>query len=146
MTTEEPEAITLQINVSSERDRISGAQTRHRFNQDRILTSRDEAAIAMMNELVADDLTPGFQGELIPILFERETVEYDVLARVGVRTPLHNHPTAGFHQILSGRVRVMGQGMPRPVDLTVGDWVYVPADTDYTLEILENVARLRYKH
>ena len=106
-----------------------------------------------MNVLPADNhfLAPGFQGELIPIVFGAG-IELDVLARVGVTTGQHSHETAGFHQIVNGRVRVSVNQDARPpgedleVDLGPGDWVWIPAGVEYTLEIVANPATIRYKH
>jgi len=104
-----------------------------------------------MNALPAYGLAPGFQGELIPILFGAG-IELDVLARVGVTTGPHHHDTNGFHQIVNGRVRVSVNQEDRPpgedleVDLGPGDWVWIPARVEYTLEIVANPATIRYKH
>jgi len=104
-----------------------------------------------MNALPADGLAPGFHGQLIPIVFGAG-IELDVLARVGTTTGLHYHDTAGFHQILNGRVRVSVNQEDRPpgedleVDLGPGDWVWIPARVEYTLEIVANPATIRYKH
>jgi len=88
---------------------------------------------------------------LIPIVFGAG-IELDVLARVGTTTGLHYHDTAGFHQILNGRVRVSVSEGARPpdedeeVDLGPGDWVWIPAGVRYTLEIVANPVRFRYRH
>ena len=123
-----------------------------RFNQETtVLTSRDRQAIKMMNALPAEGLAPGFQGELIPIVFGAG-IELDVLARVGVTTGPHYHDTHGFHQILNGTVRVSVDPGARPpdqasvVNLGPGDWVWIPARVEYTLEIVANPVTIRYRH
>jgi mannose-6-phosphate isomerase-like protein (cupin superfamily) len=123
-----------------------------------VLTSRDRLAITLMNALPAEGLAPGFQGELIPIVFGAGIV-LDVLARVGVTTELHYHDTDGFHQILNGTVRVSVNEDARlsdhtqppntrdlEVDLGPGDWVWIPAGVIYTLEIVANPVTIRYVH
>jgi mannose-6-phosphate isomerase-like protein (cupin superfamily) len=132
--------------------RIRAAQAKRRFNQaTTVLTSRDRLAITMMNALPAEGLAPGFQGELIPIVFGAG-IELDVLARVGTTTGPHSHYTHGFHQILNGTVRVSVSPGARPpdqdpeVDLGPGDWVWIPAGVEYTLEIVANPVTIRYKH
>jgi mannose-6-phosphate isomerase-like protein (cupin superfamily) len=138
--------------VSSHHGRIQAAQAAQGFDQARmVLTSRDTLATTLMNELPAEDLAPGFHGLLIPIVF-RSGIELDVLARVGTTTGPHYHDTDGFHQILNGTVRVTVSKSHRlpdqdlEVDLGPGDWVWIPASVTYTLEIVANPARFRYKH
>ena len=138
--------------VRSDQERIREAQDAQGFVQTRtVLTSRDRLATTLMNALPADGLAPGFHGQLIPIVFGAG-IELDVLARVGTTTGLHYHDTAGFRQILNGRVRVSVSEGARPpdeddeVDLGPGDWVWIPAGVRYTLEIVANPATIRYKH
>ena len=140
------------VGYDQERIRRAVEQEEHRFDQaTMVLTSRDRLAIALMNVLPAEGLAPGFQGELIPILFGAG-IELDVLARVGVTTGPHYHDTDGFHQIVNGKVRVSVNQEDRPpgedleVDLGPGDWVWIPARVEYTLEIVANPATIRYKH
>ena len=138
--------------VRSDQERIREAQDAQGFVQTRtVLTSRDRLATTLMNALPADGLAPGFHGQLIPIVFGAG-IELDVLARVGVTTGPHYHDTDGFHQIVNGRVRVSVNQEDRPpgedleVDLGPGDWVWIPARVEYTLEIVANPATIRYKH
>ena len=138
--------------VRSDQERIREAQDAQGIVQTRtVLTSRDRLATTLMNALPADGLAPGFHGQLIPIVFGAG-IELDVLARVGTTTGLHYHDTAGFHQILNGRVRVSVSEGARPpdeddeVDLGPGDWVWIPAGVRYTLEIVANPVRFRYRH
>jgi mannose-6-phosphate isomerase-like protein (cupin superfamily) len=104
-----------------------------------------------MNALPAEGLAPGFDGQLIPIVFGAG-IELDVLASVGTTTGPHYHDTDGFHQILNGTVRVrVSEGARLPdqdleVDLGPGDWVWIPASVTYTLEIVANPVRFRYRH
>lgn len=138
--------------VSSDQERIQAAQAAQGFDQaTTVLTSRDMLATTLMNALPADGLAPGFDGQLIPIVFG-SGIELDVLATVGTTTKSHYHDTDGFHQILNGTVRVsVSEGARLPdqdlaVDLGPGDWVWIPASVTYTLEIVANPARLRYRH
>ena len=146
--------MSIGPDVSYDQGRIRAAveQDEHRFNQaTTVLTSRDRLAISLMNVLPAEGLAPGFQGELIPIVFGAG-IELDVLARVGVTTGPHYHDTDGFHQILNGTVRVRVNkgarlsGQALVVDLGPGDWVWVPAGVTYTLEIVANPATIGYRH
>jgi mannose-6-phosphate isomerase-like protein (cupin superfamily) len=143
-----------RVSTEPEVRRIQAAQDEQGFNQARaVLASRDRLATTLMNALPADNhfLAPGFQGELIPIVFGAG-IELDVLARVGVTTGRHSHDTDGFHQILNGRVRVSVDqdarlpGQDLEVDLGPGDWVWIPAGVIYTLEIVANPVTIRYKH
>jgi mannose-6-phosphate isomerase-like protein (cupin superfamily) len=138
--------------VSSYQGRIQAAQGAQGFDQaTMVLTSRDKLATTLMNALPAEDLAPGFDGLLIPIVF-RSGIELDVLARAGTTTGPHYHETDGFHQILNGTVRVSVSkshrlpGQDLEVDLGPGDWVWIPASVTYTLEIVANPARFRYQH
>jgi mannose-6-phosphate isomerase-like protein (cupin superfamily) len=138
--------------ASSDEGRIQAAQAAQGFDQaTTVLTSRDTLATTLMNALPAEGLAPGFDGQLIPIVFG-SGIELDVLARVGTTTGPHYHDTDGFHQILNGTVRVrVSEGARLPdqdleVDLGPGDWVWIPASVTYTLEIVANPVRFRYRH
>jgi len=139
--------------VSRDQGRVQAEQEAQGFNQGTmVLTSRDTLATTLMDALPAVGLAPGFEGELIPIVFGAG-IEMDVRATVGTTTEPHYHDTDGFHQILNGTVRVsvVSEGarlydQDREVDLGPGDWVWIPASVTYTLEIVANPARLRYKH
>jgi len=137
-------------DVSNDHRRIQAAQAEQGFDQATVLTSRDTLATTLMNALPAEGLEPGFDGQLIPIVF-RSGIELDVLASVGTTTGRHYHDTDGFHQILNGTVRVSVEGARLPgqdleVDLGPGDWVWIPAGVEYTLEIVANPARFMYQH
>ena len=139
-------------DVRRDQERIQAAHAGQGFNQQTtVLTSRDRLATTLMNALPAEGLAPGFQGELIPIVFGAG-IELDVLARVGVTTGPHDHDTDGFHEILNGTVRVSVNPAARlpeqdlEVDLGPGDWVWIPAGVEYTLEIVANPVTIRYKH
>lgn len=144
--------MSTRREISSDQQRIRAAHAAQGFDQARlVLTSRDTLATTLMNALPAEDLAPGFDGQLIPIVF-RSGIELDVLAKVGTTTGPHYHETDGFHQILNGTVRVtLSEGARLPgqdleVDLEPGDWVWIPASVTYTLEIVANPARIRYRH
>jgi mannose-6-phosphate isomerase-like protein (cupin superfamily) len=139
-------------DVSSDQGRIQAAQAEQGFDQETtVLTSRDKLATTLMNALPAEGLAAGFHGQLIPIVFGSR-MELDVLSRVGTTTGPHNHDTDGFHQILNGTVRVSVSetarlpGQDLEVDLGPGDWVWIPARVTYTLEIVANPVRFRYRH
>ena len=138
--------------ISSDQERIRAAHTAQGFDQARtVLTSRDTLATTLMDALPAEDLAPGVYGPLIPIVF-KSGIEFDVRASVGTTTGPHYHETDGFHEILNGTVRVSVSkdarlpGQDLEVDLGPGDWVWIPATVTYTLEIVANPARFRYKH
>jgi mannose-6-phosphate isomerase-like protein (cupin superfamily) len=133
-------------NVSSDHRRIRAAQDEPRFDQaTMVLTSRDGLATTLMNALPAAGLAPGFDGVLIPIDFG-STIELDVQASVGATTGPHRHDTDGFHQILSGTVRVSVPAQGIEVELGPGDWVWIPANVTYTLEVVAGPFRSCYKH
>jgi mannose-6-phosphate isomerase-like protein (cupin superfamily) len=139
-------------DVRSDQRSIRAAQAEQEFDQTTTaLTSRDRLATTLMNALPAEGLEPGFDGELIPIVFE-SGIEMDVLARVGATTGPHDHDTNGFHQILNGTVRVIVSedarlpGQELEVDLGPGDWVWIPAGVTYTLEIVAGPIHIWYKH
>jgi len=144
---EEPR-VSIGPDVSYDQGRIRAAveQDEHRFNQaTTVLTSRDRLATMLMNVLPAEGNAPGFQGELIPIVFGAG-IALNVPASAGTTTELHSHETDGFHQILNGTMRVSVPDQDLEVDLGPGDWVWIPARVEYTLEIVANPATIRYKH
>jgi mannose-6-phosphate isomerase-like protein (cupin superfamily) len=144
--------VSIGPDVSSDQERIRRAQAEQGFNQARtVLTSRDKLATSLMDVLPAAGLTPGFQGQMIPIVF-KSGIEMDVQSTVGTTTGEHYHDTDGFHQILNGTVRVRVSqdarlpGQDLVVDLGPGDWVWIPATVTYTLEIVANPVSFRYRH
>jgi len=144
--------VSTRRGISSGQERIRATHAAQGFDQAAmVLTSRDKLATTLMNALPAEDLARGFHGQMIPIVF-KSGIELDVLARVGTTTEPHYHETDGFHQILNGTVRVSVSEDARlpdqdlEVDLGPGDWVWIPARVTYTLEIVANPARFRYRH
>ena len=144
--------MSTRRGISSGQERIRATHAAQGFDQAAmVLTSRDKLATTLMNALPAEDLARGFHGQMIPIVF-KSGIELDVLARVGTTTEPHYHETDGFHQILNGTVRVSVSEDARlpdqdlEVDLGPGDWVWIPARVTYTLEIVANPARFRYRH
>ena len=133
-------------NVSSDQSRIRAAHEEKRFDQaTMVLTSRDTLATTLMNALPAAGLARGFDGQLIPIDFG-STIDLDVQAGDGTTTGPHDHDTDGFHLILSGTVRFSVPGQNLEVELGPGDWVWIPANVTYTLEIVAGPVRLCYRH
>ena len=144
--------MSTRRGISSGQERIRATHAAQGFDQAAmVLTSRDKLATTLMNALPAEDLARGFHGQMIPIVF-KSGIELDVLARVGTTTEPHYHETDGFHQILNGTARVSVSadarlpGQDLEVDLGPGDWVWIPATVTYTLEIVANPARFRYRH
>lgn len=140
------------MDVETDLGRIRTAHTDRGFEQDRtIFTSTDPQVGEMMAGLPAEGLAVGFPGRLIPILFESATVDAIVEPSVGNTTGLHSHDdSSGLHLVIQGRARVTwpeqdGQPGGEAV-LGAGDWVYVPAGMRYEIEIVENPARMLYKH
>jgi len=121
--------------VSSDHRRIRAAQAEQGFEQaTTVFTSRDTLATTLMNALPAEGLAPGFQGQLIPIVFGAG-IGLNVLASAGTTTGPHSHNTDGFHQILNGTMRVSVPDQDLEVDLGPGDWVFIPAGVRYRLEV-----------
>ena len=144
--------MSTRRGISCGQERIRATHAAQGFDQAAmVLTSRDKLATTLMNALPAEDLARGFHGQMIPIVF-KSGIELDVLARVGTTTEPHYHETDGFHQILNGTARVSVSADARlpdqdlEVDLGPGDWVWIPARVTYTLEIVANPARFRYRH
>jgi len=121
--------------VSSDHRRIRAAQAEQGFEQaTTVFTSRDTLATTLMNALPAEGLAPGFQGQLIPIVFGAG-IGLNVLASADTTTGPHSHNTDGFHQILNGTMRVSVPDQDLEVDLGPGDWVFIPAGVRYRLEV-----------
>lgn len=136
---------TVPIEVSRDHDRIRVVQAQFGFDQaTTILTSLDEVAIAMMNELPAEGLVGDFAGQLIPIVLGSGT-EAVVEAEVGATTGEHSHDWCGLHQILTGTWAVRGPGREQ-VELTAGHWAHIPTGVPYEIEILKNPAKAYYIH
>jgi mannose-6-phosphate isomerase-like protein (cupin superfamily) len=132
-------------DLSQDQERIARVQASHEYDPaTTILTARDAVAVEMMKELSVGSLAEGFKGRFLPIVFGTGT-DADVEAPVGATTDMHSHGTNTFHQIQTGTWRLTGRDRS-PQELSAGDWAYIPADVEYTLEVVENSASLRYRH
>jgi mannose-6-phosphate isomerase-like protein (cupin superfamily) len=132
--------------LSEDQDRIRQAHEEYGYDPaTTILTARDTVAIRMMDALPVSGLAEGFEGRLLPILFGTGT-DADIVGPVDATTGMHSHETNTFHQIVSGTVRVTGQ--ERSQELSAGDWAYIPAGVEYTLEVVSNPgsASFKYRH
>jgi mannose-6-phosphate isomerase-like protein (cupin superfamily) len=140
----EPQVSSGPQALSGDHERIRQVQAEHGYDSaTTILTSRDEIAVAMMEDLPAEGLARGFEGRLLPVVFGTGT-DADIAGLADATTDLHSHETNTFHQILSGTVRITGQD--RTQELSAGDWAYIPADVEYMLEAGPGPITIRYRH
>lgn len=95
----------------------------------RILTSRDPEAIKLCNLLSIDkDLPQGFRKWQLP--FHLDGGQFFITtAEPGAKVGEHAHEDDGVRFIVSGSVFYDG------IELTAGDWMYLPKGAKYSLEV-----------
>lgn len=120
---------SLPEDVSRDLERVASAVGRQEFDPlTTILTSRDELVLKMRDDLAVDDLAEGFERVLLPLSPGSGSASIYVGA-ANSTTQKHSHESNTLHLIATGCVRVNGQ------ILSSGDWVYVPPDMEYELEV-----------
>jgi hypothetical protein len=82
----------------------------------------------MRNELAVGNLPEGFDMWQLPVALNR-SLAFISVARPNVRMPEHKHRGPVFRFIVGGSIRY------REVELTVGDWMYIPEGNFYSFEV-----------
>lgn len=132
-----PKEITFAEGV----ERLQAALTRAGVNLDSgILTSRDPRLHALRDELRLPGLPDGFTMWQIPVPLNRSLLFLQV-ALPHAQMPEHRHPHAPvFRLVVSGSIIHAG------IELTVGDWMYVPKGIAYSFTAGALGAAVMYPH
>lgn len=95
----------------------------------KIITSRDENAIAAVNLLSVDNIPGGFKKWQLPFVMERSQL-FISIGSPDAKVPDHSHDEGdGIRFIMSGSIYYDGK------ELTGGDWMYIPKGVKYSMVV-----------
>lgn len=95
-----------------------------------ILTSKDAGVINAVKALKVSNIPNGFEKYQLPIVFQDATQTYLSFGAAGTSVPMHSHDEGpGL------RVIIFGSIVYKDVELTAGDWMYIPAGMKYALDV-----------
>jgi hypothetical protein len=118
-----------KLSLADCRARIESALKRLRVETGRqILTSRDKAAQALAKALKTDNVPAGFVKWQLPVWLDMSMMFISV-APPNVSVPEHSHDGPGLRFIANGSIRY------KDMELTAGDWMYIPAGTKYRFDV-----------
>ncbi|MGN6602964.1 MAG: cupin domain-containing protein [Ginsengibacter sp.] len=96
---------------------------------DKIITSRDAHAITAVNLLSVDNIPGGFKKWQLPFVMERSQLFISV-GSPDSKVPEHSHDEGdGIRFIMSGSIHYNG------MELTGGDWMYIPKGVKYSFRV-----------
>jgi hypothetical protein len=105
-----------------------------------IITSRDPSSLKLKEDLKMGNLPEGVQMWQLPLVLNRSLIFISVVAPNAV-VPEHRHAQAPvFRLVVSGSIIYNG------VELTVGDWMYVPAGKPYSFAGGASGGTVMYPH
>lgn len=109
-------------------ERITAALEKHHVTtRGRVVTSRDAGMDLVRHELMRTNMPPGVTSWQLPIWEEAGAMfPFITVAAPGTVVPDHSHDRSLFRIVISGSIRVHG------IELTAGDWMYVPAGVNYS--------------
>lgn len=104
-----------------------------------ILTSRDKAAREAKHLLTVSAVPGGFTKWQLPVYLERASQLFITVAEPNVVVPEHTHDEGdGIRFVVSGSIEYNG------VELTGGDWMFIPAGARYGFKVGEFGATMCY--
>lgn len=111
--------------------RIRDASEKVGFELDRgIVTSKDKMAQELKGLLDVTNVPDGFTKWQLPVFFRCETQTFLSFAAPNTNVPSHSHNEGpGIRVIISGSMNYDGK------DLNAGDWMYIPAGTNYEFDV-----------
>jgi hypothetical protein len=92
-----------------------------------IVTSRDAEAAALREALAIDNVPDGFAKHQLPVYLPESSFLFLTVAQPGAASTTHSHDEGdGIRFIVSGSIEYEG------VELTAGDWMFVPRGAEYS--------------
>lgn len=106
----------------------------------RIVHSRDpRVAKALYADLKVANVPEGFSKTMLPVFLPRESTMYLSSAAPFAKVPRHSHDEGdGIRVMVSGSIRY------GDIELTEGDWMFVPAGAPYEFEVGPRGATMFY--
>jgi hypothetical protein len=121
-----PNQVTFDEGVH----RIRRAVEKAGLDTRRVITSRDEGARAAQKLLAVTAIPGGFTKWQLPVYLSAPSQLFISVGAANVEVPEHSHDEGdGIRFIASGSIIYKGQ------ELTVGDWMFVPAGERYSFTV-----------
>ena len=110
--------------------RVNDALARANMNlEGKIVTSRDPGMEGLTEALRIDNVPEGFSKWQLPISMRCATHMFFTVVAPGAKTPIHSHDEGpGMRFITGGSIIYEGK------ELFPGDWMFVPAGAQYTIQ------------
>lgn len=104
---------------------------KHGIDMKKILTSKDPIMKKLARtELAVKNIPDGFVKTRLPVFFEKETTLYISSGAPGTKVPKHSHDEGdGIRFMISGSIHY------GDMELSAGDWMFVPAGVPYEFEV-----------
>lgn len=120
-----------QVSFDEGLTRIAAASDRLRFDQSAgIVTSRDDVSREARKMLMVSNVPGGFTKWQLPVYLPRASQLFITVAEPGVAVQEHSHDEGdGIRFIVSGAIEHQG------TELTAGDWMWIPAGTQYSFSV-----------
>lgn len=128
MTTEKfnPNRLSFEEGLK----RIEEAVEAAGIDSDGVLTSRDKAVASALDALRVHNVPDGFMKWQLPVALRCESQMFVTVAQPGAEVPLHTHDDGpGVRFIAGGSITYEG------VELTPGDWMYIPQGREYSYDV-----------
>ncbi|RBP50754.1 cupin domain-containing protein [Arenicella xantha] len=129
-----------QSTLASCIENILSMQKEAGINSREIVHSRQPKIRKLMYKALAVDNVPkGFTKTLLPVYFESASTMYISSGAPYTKVPKHSHDEgAGIRFMISGSIHF------GDVELTQGDWMYIPAGAGYEFEVGPQGATMCY--
>lgn len=109
--------------------------------QKKIVTSRDPGVDKVLADLETKNVPSGFKKFQLPVYQDGPTQLFLSIGSPDTNVPEHSHDEGdGFRYIASGSI------IYRNVELTAGDWMFIPKGAKYGLKIGKLGATMFYCH
>jgi hypothetical protein len=121
-----PNQVTFDEGVQ----RIRLAVEKAGLDTRRVITSRDEDVLAAQRLLAVTAVPGGFTKWQLPVYLSSPSQLFISVGAANVEVPEHSHDEGdGIRFIASGSIIYQGK------ELTVGDWMFVPAGQKYSFKV-----------
>jgi len=92
-----------------------------------VITSLDPSVNDILFDQYRPGMPPGIDQWQLPVKIDGPSLYFLTVVQPGAIVPTHSHKRALFRVIVSGSI-ILGDGRV----LKAGDWMYVPAGTEYS--------------
>lgn len=129
-----------QITFAEGLDRIDRGVRKAKVKiEGRVLTSRDEDVRRATRLLQVDNVPEGVQKWQLPVHLDAPAQLFISTAAANTKVPSHSHRDGdGLRFIISGSIVYKG------VELTAGDWMFIPKGKTYSFDVGKLGATMGY--